>query len=189
MAEEASRDQLDRAKHDRAAFARLYDLYVNRIYGFALVHTSSREEAEDVTAQTFERALAHIAGYEDRGAPFSAWLIRIASNLVMDRARRRGRATVLGDDALPEFDPRGNAADHGPPAVVERWERATWLLGHVEELPTDQQQAVELRFWGERSYAEIGEQMGRSEAAVKQLVYRALRAMRAQMEREASGNA
>ena len=142
-----------------------------------------------MTAQTFERALARIGGYEDRGIPFSAWLFRIASNLVVDRARRRGKATILGDDALPEFDPRGSAVDYGPAAMVERWERATWLLAHVEVLPTDQQQAVQLRFWGERSYAEIGEQMGRSEAAVKQLVYRALHAMRAHIEREAPGNA
>jgi RNA polymerase sigma-70 factor, ECF subfamily len=188
MAEEATGEQVEHARRNRVAFGHLYDLYVRRIYGFALAHTSSREDAEDVTAQTFERALARIAGYEDRGVPFSAWLFRIASNLLVDRARRKRGILLLGDDELMEFDPRGKEVDETPVAVMERWERANWLLQHVDSLIPDQQQAIELRFWQEHSFAEIGAHMGRSEAAVKQLVYRAVRILRTHIEQEAHGN-
>jgi RNA polymerase sigma-70 factor (ECF subfamily) len=187
MAEEASRELVEQAKHDRVAFGRLYDLYVHRIYGFALGHTRTREEAEDLTAQTFERVLAGIGHYEFRGAPFSAWLYRIAANLAVDRARRSGGVVLLGEDALPDLGSSGAEAD--PPRLVELWERANWLLDQVADLPPEQQQAVRLRFWGERSFAEIGEAMGRSEAAAKQLVYRGLRVLRLQIESEAGSNA
>lgn len=187
MAEEASPELIERAKRDRTAFGHLYDLYVHRVYGFALGHTRTREEAEDVTAQTFEQALAGIARYEARGTPFSAWLYRIAANLAIDRTRRRGGAVLLGEDALP-VQPTRNPEDD-PPGVVERWERANWLLDRLAVLPAEQRQAVELRFWGERSFAEIGEAMGRSEAAAKQLVYRAIRGLRIHIDGEAQSNA
>jgi RNA polymerase sigma-70 factor (ECF subfamily) len=184
MHPEASPDLVERAKRDRAAFGELYDIYVQRVYGFCLVHSKNREEAEDLTAQTFERALGAIGRYEQQGAPFSAWLFRIAARLAIDRARRSSRVTTTDD--LPEPDPR-ERPDESPSAVVERWERAVWLLGHVEHLPLEQQQAVQLRFWEEHSFAEIGERLGRSEEAAKQLVYRALRGLRRGMDREARG--
>lgn len=187
MVEEASPTLIERAKHDRAAFGHLYDLYVHRIYGFALGHTRTREEAEDLTAQTFERALAGIARYEPRGTPFSAWLYRIAANLAIDRARRTGGVVLLGEGALPETRARDAEAD--PPGMVERWERANWLLDHLALLPHEQQQAVQLRFWDDRSFAEIGEAMERSEAAAKQLVYRAIRGLRIHIGGEAQSNA
>jgi RNA polymerase sigma-70 factor (ECF subfamily) len=187
MAEEASTQLIDRAKGDRAAFGHLYDLYVHRIYGFALGHTRTREDAEDLTAQTFERALAAIGRYQPGGAPFSAWLFRIAANLAVDRARRTGRVTLLGDEDLPDTGASGHEAD--PPEMVERWERANWLLDQVTVLTPEQQQAVQLRFWGEQTFAEIGEAMGRSEVAAKQLVYRAVRGLRLQIEGEAQSNA
>lgn len=186
MPDEASADLIEEAKHNRLAFGRLYDLYVHRIYGFALGHTRTREEAEDVTAQTFERALAAVGRYEPRGAPFSAWLYRIAANIAIDRARHRGGMALVGEETL--VDARAHGDDADPPALVEQWERANWLLDHVTTLPREQRQAIELRFWGERSFAEIGEVLGRSEAAAKQLVYRALRGLRGQIEGEASSN-
>ena len=187
MAEEADAELIEQAKRDRAAFGRLYDLYVHRIYGFALGHTRSREEAEDLTAQTFERAMGSIRRYESRGAPFSAWLYRIAANIAVDRARRAHGVVLLGEEDLPDRGAEDAEAD--PPRMVERWERAGWLLDHVTALPREQQQAIELRFWGDQSFAEIGEALGRSEAAAKQLVYRALRGLRVQIDGEAHGNA
>lgn len=187
MAGDADAELIEQAKHDSAAFGRLYDLYVHRIYGFALAHSRTREEAEDLTAQTFERALAGIGRYESRGTPFSAWLYRIAANLAIDRARRAGGVVLLGEEAMPEIGSPEDDTD--PPRLVERWERANWLLDHLDYLPGEQQQAIQLRFWGERSFAEIGDLMGRSEAAAKQLVYRAIRALRLQIEGEAQSNA
>jgi RNA polymerase sigma-70 factor (ECF subfamily) len=187
VAEEASPELIERAKQDRAAFGRLYDHYVHRIYGFALGHTRSREEAEDLTALTFERAMSAIGRYQPRGVPFSSWLFRIAANLAIDRARRGHGVLLLREEDLPEEGTRADDAD--PPQVVEEWERANWLLDHVARLPGDQQRAIALRFWGERSFAEIGETLGRSEAAAKQLVYRALRGLRGEIDGEAPSHA
>lgn len=186
MAEEASAELIEQAKRDRAAFGRLYDIYVHRIYGFALAQTKSREEAEDLTAQTFERAMSSIGRYESRGAPLSSWLYRIAANLVIDRGRRAKGVVLLGEESLPDT---GSQDEDTPPHLVEQWEQASWLLDHVQHLPAEQQQAVQLRFWGERSFAEIADAMGRSEEAAKQLVYRAIRGLRIQIEREAQSNA
>src|SRR5579875_2887705 len=101
MATEADADLIARARHDRAAFGELYRLYVHRIYLFCLPHTGHHEMAEDLTSQTFERALRTIHRYEDRGTPFSRWLLRIASSALGDYGRHDGReSTILVDESL-----------------------------------------------------------------------------------------
>ena len=77
-----------RAKTDAAAFGVLYERYVGKIYNYIYYRTGDRHEAEDLTARTFQRAMAHVGRYDERGLPFSAWLYRIAHNLV--------EAAVLG---------------------------------------------------------------------------------------------
>lgn len=185
--EEADARLIERAKHDRAAFAVVYRLYLPRIHAFCRAHCDDQQEAEDLTAQTFERALRSLPQYQARGAPFSAWLYRIAANLTIDRGRRSGRITYLGDDPLPENEIERR--DENLPAMeVERWERAGWILEHVLALPADQQQAIQLRFWEDRTVPEVAAQLGRSEGAAKQLLRRAVRGLRTQMEREGLSN-
>lgn len=98
MRDEAPSELIRRASRDRAAFAQLYDLYLPRIYAFCRRYSHGREDAEDLTAQVFEKALAGIRQYEDRGVPFSAWLPRIAANTVIDRARRLERLPIAADE-------------------------------------------------------------------------------------------
>jgi len=179
---EASPALVAQARTERAAFGQLYDLYVRRVYAFCALGGRSREEAEDLTAQTFERALRAIDRYEERGAPFSAWLLRIAAHVVADRARR---AAPL-DDAPPLDDDDG-AAD-GAPDWTEEWELATWLRGHLATLPEDQRRVVWLRYYEDRSFGDVAARMDRSENAVKQLLRRALAAVRAGIHEEAVGD-
>jgi len=179
---EASPALVAQARTDRAAFGQLYDLYVRRVYAFCALGGRSREEAEDLTAQTFERALRAIDRYEERGVPFSAWLLRIAAHVVADRARR---AAPL-DDAPPLDDDDG-AAD-GAPDWTEEWELATWLRGHLATLPEDQRRVVWLRYYEDRSFGDVAARMDRSENAVKQLLRRALAAVRAGIHEEAVGD-
>ena len=166
------------ARTDRAAFGHLYDLYVRRVYAFCALGGRTREEAEDLTAQTFERALRAIGRYEERGAPFSAWLLRIAAHVVADRARR---AEPL-DDADP-FDDDNSARDAEPDWVAE-WEVATWLRGHLAALSEDQRQVVRLRYYDDRSFGDVAVRMDRSENAVKHLLRRALAALHAGIHEE-----
>jgi len=167
---------------ERAAFGQLYDLYVRRVYAFCALGGRSREETEDLTAQTFERALRAIGRYEERGAPFSAWLLRIAAHVVADRARR---AAPL--DATVPLDDDG-AGDDGAPDWAEEWELATWLRGHLAALPEDQRRVVWLRYYEDRSFGDVAVRMDRSENAVKQLLRRALAALRAGLHEETMGD-
>jgi len=184
---EADDDLVLRARHDRAAFGELYDHYLPRVLAFCRAHVAGPDEAEDVTAQTFERALTAISRYEPRGIPFSAWLLRIAANLVVDQSRRRKPATNLGDDPLPEYGVE-RRSENVPATLVEEWERAGWLLSHVAVLPPDQQEAINLRYWEDQSVATVAARMGRTEAAARQLLHRAIVTLRLRVEGEVAGN-
>jgi RNA polymerase sigma-70 factor (ECF subfamily) len=174
MPDEAPRDLVIRATRDRAAFAELYDLYLPRIYAFCRKYTGTREDAEDLTAQTFEKALKAIGRYEDTGQPFSAWLLRIAANTVVDHARRTGRVSPA------RADPDQLQED----SLVAEWEEAYWLHMHIAHLPEDQRQAIYLRFYEDRQIADVGRRLGRSEGAAKQLLRRALRALQLRIANE-----
>jgi RNA polymerase sigma-70 factor (ECF subfamily) len=181
---EAPPELIARARHDRAAFGELYHLYFRRVYLFCALHSRTREEAEDLTAQTFERALAAIERYEERGRPFSAWLLRIAAHAAADRARHVPPRVVEAHEASAQEDASGTEPSQAE-EWAEQWELASWLRTHVAALPDDQRRVVQLRFYDGRSVAEVAEQLGRSEGAVKQLLRRALTALRARIDEEA----
>ena len=169
-----------RARSDPDAFARLYDLYVERVYRYAFRRLGAHEDAEDLTAQTFHRALERLDRYEWRGLPFGAWLFRIAHNLVVDR--RRAGAAPLSLDGLGQdgFEPA--ATGEAPDAGLLAQEEAAAAWAAVAALPPLQRRAVTLRFGRDLSHAEVGAIIGRSEAATKQLVYRAMKTLRERLE-------
>jgi RNA polymerase sigma-70 factor, ECF subfamily len=185
MRSEAEPALIAQARHDRAAFAALYDLYVARVYAFCAVHSTSREDAEDLTAQTFERALHAISHYEERGQPFSAWLLRIAANAAANHARRPTTVPLRSDGPPHRGDDDAAATARQAESWVEEWERADWIEDHLAALPPDQQRVVQLRFYEDRSFLDVAAQMGRSEGAVKQLLRRTLTALRARIHEEA----
>jgi len=172
---EITSELIERARYDRAAFGELYDHYLPRIFAFCRLHTASVEEAEDLTAVTFERALGAIDRYDERGLRFSAWLLRIAHNAIKDRLRRTYRA----QDSNLRIGLSENLAS------LPDWEDALWLRDHIEALPPDYRSVVWLRFFEDCTFQQIGERMNRSEGAVKQLLRRALVSLYAQMQEEA----
>ena len=178
---DAEAAQVAAAKRDPAAFAPLYEAYVDQVYRFAYRRIGSQAEAEDVTAQTFQQALAALPGYEWRGVPFGAWLFRIAANAIYRRGR--GAREIAVEDVTayaPEVE------DEDPAALYQRDAASGELLAAIRRLPLDQQRALVMKFsWG-LTAREIGEQIGRSEGAVKQLVHRALHSLRTNLE-EANG--
>ena len=89
-----------RAKRDPSAFGALYDRYVDRIYNYVLYRVGDMGDAEDLTARVFQQALYKMPGYEDRGAPFGAWLYRIAHNLIANWYRDTGRYTQVPYETL-----------------------------------------------------------------------------------------
>lgn len=170
----------ERAVLDTVAFAELYDRYLPRVYRYAYRRLGVHADAEDLTAQTFQRALEAIERYEPRGAPFGAWLFRIAHNLVVDRYRaRRGDVPLDGSIA----DPPDLGLPPPEAALVAR-EEASAAWAAVGLLPPLQRRAVTLRFGQDLSHADVGRRIGRSEAATKQLVYRAMQTLRARLGAE-----
>ncbi len=166
---EEERRQILAAQHDRSEFAPIYERYVDQIYAYALMLTRDRDKAEDVTAATFAKAIEELPRFEWRGVPYSAWLYRVAANLVTRDRRRRGWI---------ELPPYMMAPDGDPGDLVEEHSSAEEVRAAVAALPADQRQAVVLRFGGELRNAEIADIMGRSEGAVKLLVFRALTTLR-----------
>ncbi len=165
---------IERAKTDPAAFGQLYEIYVDRIYSYIYYRTGSQVEAEDLTARTFFRALDSIGRYVQRGLPFSAWLFRIAHNLVANWHRDRSRRKIISLDDVTNASARGK----GPEIHVEEGERRTALLAAIRRLPEDRQQLIALKFVERLPNAEIGAMMGRTEGAIKSLYHRTLIALR-----------
>lgn len=161
------RGLVEAARHDPAAFGALYERHVDAIYSYALRRIQDSAAAEDIVSETFHRALEHIDRYEWRGAPFSAWLYRIAGNLIAARYRH--------EPATP-FEEAGELPDEGagPEQSVLTGERKGELMTAVAALPEEQQQVVMLRYGHDLRNKEIAFIMGRSEGAVKQLLHRAM---------------
>jgi len=169
------------AKQDRLAFGSLYELHVHRIYDYIYYRTGNHHDAEDLTARVFFKALEHIGRYQDRGAPFSAWLYRIAHNMVANWHRdNRWSDTLELNEATTHAVPGDD-----PQRLTERTEAQERLLRMIQKLPADRQQLLILKFVEQCSNVEIGEIMGRSEGAIKSLYHRTLLALR----RESVGDA
>jgi RNA polymerase sigma-70 factor (ECF subfamily) len=159
---------VERAKRDPEAFGRLYDTYFGKIYAYVYRKTGDRQAAEDLTADTFMKALANIKGYRYTGQPFAAWLYRIAANVVTDHYRSRRVAAPL-DDSLQVAGTEGN-----PEAVALHLDDQQAVARAIQTLSPDQQDVILLRFSGGLKLKEIAEVVGKTEGAVKALMFRAL---------------
>jgi len=163
---------------DRDSFGQLYERYVERIFNYVYYRTGNLHDTEDLTARVFQRAMNHIKNYTDRGVPFSAWLYRIAHNLVANWHRDRSRRQEIPLDDLPILPTKG---DHPEKNLVRSQEQEA-LLKMIRKLPPERQNLLILKFVENMSNAEIGAIMNRSEGAVKSLYHRTLLALRDQLE-------
>ena len=162
--------RIEAAQKDPGRFADLYEEHFERVYAYVLRRISNRTEAQDVTADVFQQALANLKRFQWRGAPFAAWLYRIAANAVADHFQRMSRQS---SDPPPDssFEEEN----------YEDVERRAALFRSVDKLPPDQRRVIVMRFGEEKSIREIAQEIGRSEGAVKQLQWRGLQSLRAQM--------
>jgi RNA polymerase sigma-70 factor (ECF subfamily) len=167
------------AATDAEAFGQLYERHVRKIYNYIYYRTGNHHEAEDLTARVFQRALKHVVNFKDQGVPFSAWLYRIAHNLVANWHRDRSRRPVvpLEDHLLV----RGSGTHPEAEAIAE--EERSLLLMAVQILPPERQQLLILKFVERLPNAEIGAIMGRTEGAIKSLYHRTLNALRAELKK------
>lgn len=161
---------------DGAAYRGLVERYQDRVHAVAYGMLHNREEAQDVTQETFVRVYERLGSY-DGEASFRSWLLRIAMNLALDVIRRRKRLVVGGQrDVLVE---KGGALSVEDPLDIEqeayKKQVRRRLLQAVQELPEDQRQVILLRDLEGLTYAEIGTILEISESKVMARLYYARR--------------
>lgn len=172
---------VEAAQQDFACFGAVYEKYFNLVYAYVTRRVRDRAATEDLTSEVFRKALANLPRFKWTGAPFGAWLIRIASNLIADRAKRDARedqehsAEGLNNRAEPKLA-QAQQTD------LEAAERRAYVIRLVDELPEDQRRVVRMRFAEEKSIGEIAAELNRTEGAVKQLQFRALQSLRAKLD-------
>ena len=164
------------AQNDPAKFDVLYELHFERVYYFLARRVRDRAIAEDLTSEVFHKALANLAAYEWRGAPFSAWLFRIAANALADQHKRSSREQPSSGKAN---DPNEHPDPSSPD--MEAIDYHARLFRLVDHLPAVQRQVIRERFVEQRSIREIAARLNKTEGAIKQLQFRALQALRTQM--------
>lgn len=169
---------IKRAKTDNDAFGQLYERYVDRIYNYVYYRTGNVADAEDLTARVFMRAMKHIGNYDDRGVPFSAWLYRIAHNLVANWHRDRSRRIIMSLDDVSHW----NFQEESPESLTQFFEDREALLVTIRRLPADRQELLILKFVERLSNKDIGDIMGRSEGAIKSLYHRTLLSLREEIQ-------
>jgi RNA polymerase sigma-70 factor (ECF subfamily) len=174
---------VEAAQQDPTCFDDVYEKYFELVYAYVVRRVRDRAATEDLTSEVFSKALANLPRFKWTGAPFGAWLIRIASNLIADRAKRVAREDRShSTEELPDRGASGSG--QAQQSDLEEAERRAYVIRLVDELPEDQRRVVRMRFAEEKSISEIAGDLNRSEGAVKQLQFRALQTLRNKLTTE-----
>ena len=159
------------ARTDPAAFGLLYERHRLAVFRYLRTRTSSEDQAAELTAVAFERALTAMPRYRPTGGGFLAWLLRIARNAAIDAGRRVSAVPLDGD--LPE-----NRHVNAPEAAILANETRATLVAAINGLPEVQREAVVLRYSARLTAREIGEVLGKTDQATQKLISRALETIR-----------
>jgi RNA polymerase sigma-70 factor (ECF subfamily) len=163
------RDLIQRAQeYDSSAFAEIYERHYQGIYNYIYYRVSDDTLAEDLAAEVFLKAMEAIESFTFRGIPFSAWLYRIANNLVIDHFRRQPRRPHV------PLEETQFATNENPGEALERGITRQSLQRALSALTEEQQQVVVLKFVDGLSNSEAARVLGKTEGAIKSLQHRAL---------------
>lgn len=161
-------------QNDPHAFAELYDEYFDKIYRYIALKIGDRVEAEDMTQQVFLKAHQSISSFKWKGTPFSAWLYRIAHNLIVDYIRKsKKRPDTLPDESLITDDP-----GKSPERLVETRMDIEQVMEAARHLTEAQREVISLRFTGEMPIVQVAKIMGKSQGAIKALQHSAIVSLR-----------
>jgi RNA polymerase sigma-70 factor (ECF subfamily) len=164
-------------KGDADAFAQIYNRYLDTVFKYIYFRVGNRPLAEDLTSDTFYRALKRIGSFTWQGRDLGAWLVTIARNLVVDHFKSgRARFEVTTGDVL-DADSEDRGPEGSPEAAVIEHITNVRLLAAVRQLNPEQQECIVLRFLQGFSVAETAQAMRKNEGAIKALQYRAVRAL------------
>jgi len=160
---------------DVEAFGELYERYTEPVFRFIYSQTSHRLDAEDLTADVFLRAWQSLPRYKERGFSFSAYLFRIARNVLIDNRRKRRPVDVVSEDEIMNLP---DTMTTNPSALLSTKMQHRELVTILDQLREDYRTVLVLRFLNELSPEETSEVMGRSVGAVRVLQHRALSTLR-----------
>ena len=160
---------------DAEAFGELYDRYADLVYRYVYYRVGSSQLAEDLTSETFLRALRRLSSFTWQGRDVGAWFVTIARNLIADHYKSsRYKLEMTTDDVAESGAP---LTQEGPEnAVLEAMQNKV-LLEAVKKLNPEQQECIVLRFLQGLSVAETAQAMGKNDGAIKALQYRAIRSL------------
>jgi len=168
---EVERELVERARLSPAAFGELYDHYFPVIYAYVARRVGNAQDAEDIASLTFEKALQALERFQWKDVSFSAWLYRIATNLITDHFRRSGRHKQVSfeelEGVLSVSEPR-----------FEQVERTARLMELVAKLPRQYQHMLTLKFFEGLTLEEMSEVLGQSKKTVTMKLYRSLKALK-----------
>ena len=174
------RELVKQAQKDPEAFAKLYDQYYPKIFGYALRRTANLEVAQDITSETFFKALKKLWQFRWRNVSFSSWLYKIATNEVSQFFRKAEYKKSLSLEELLEqgFEP---ISPYDPESeLIEAQEKLKQHQDFLEiqekivRLPVKYQEVIALRFFEKKQINEIAEILGKKEGTIKSLLHRAL---------------
>lgn len=160
---------------DGEAFGELYDIYVDLVHRYISHRVGNHALAEDLTSETFLRALRRIGTFTWQGRDFGAWLVTIARNLIADHFKSSRHKLEHSTSDLVEAGADRRA--EGPENEVLTGITNAVLLSAVRQLGQEQQECIVLRFLQGLSVAETAAILGKNEGAVKALQYRAVKAL------------
>jgi RNA polymerase sigma-70 factor (ECF subfamily) len=160
---------------DAEAFGELYDRYVDVVYRYVQYRVANAALAEDLTSETFVRALRRLSSYTWQGRDFGAWLVTIARNLIADHFKSGRYRLELATSDLVEAG--ADRSEDGPEREVLAGITNEILLAAVAQLGAEQQECISLRFLQGMSVAETAQIMGKNEGAIKALQYRAVKSL------------
>lgn len=175
LLDEDDRALIRLAQNDLGAFSALYEKYAAQVYRYLLVRVGNRDDAQDLTSQTFLAAMERLHTYRSQGH-FAAWLLGIARHKVMDQYRRRRPELEL--ETAVSYP---TASDDNPDEQVSRQLILEQVSRKLQTIAPDRAEALSLRLFAGLDVAEIARLMDRNEAAVRMLVFRGLRDLQTQL--------
>lgn len=178
------RELIKQAQKDPLAFGRLYDFYYPKIFGYVLRRTADFQIAQDITSETFFKALKNLWQFRFRSIPFSAWLYRIATNETTNYFRKHKYTFSIENENIPELIALHNPKEEFIEAQEQfRRHRAFLKIQHqITTLPVAYQEVITLRFFEKKQINEIAQILGRKEGTIKSILHRGLEKLRELMK-------
>lgn len=172
------------ARKSPDAFARLYDEYYPKIFGYILRRTANLEAAQDVTSETFLKALGRLWQFRWRNVSFSSWLYKIATNETNQYFRKAEYKKSIsleelqeqGFELLSPHDPESELIE--AQEKLEQHQEFLEIRKKITKLPAKYQEVVALRFFEKKQINEIAQILGKREGTVKSLLHRAVEKLR-----------